>query len=320
MPPPTSALGEFETLLLLAVLHLANSSRRPTAPRSGTRSRPEPAAPCRADRSTSRSTGSKRRVFLFRANGRDVRRARPSAQANLQGHARRRARGQVVGHRRSTACSAASKPYSDARDDGPDLAVRRSAAAAIRAAGAACRRCSATSPRTTTDAAPRVAGSAPTSGYFARAARSREPMSPPAGGAGAFGSSMICGTRGAASSHNPASRWCAPRCSPLGIGLSTAMFSVVDSLLLRPAPFRDADRLVRQGVTSRTEPTLMERLATRPACFRLWRPASDVVSSRTMPGRAAGLARSSRRGCSRCSVFDRSADACSRPPMDGRFE
>jgi putative ABC transport system permease protein len=43
----------------------------------------------------------------------------------------------------------------------------------------------------------------------------------------------------------------------VGIGLSTAMFSVVDSLLLRPAPFRDADRLIRQGVTSRAEPTLM---------------------------------------------------------------
>jgi predicted permease len=42
----------------------------------------------------------------------------------------------------------------------------------------------------------------------------------------------------------------------LGIGLSTAMFSVVDSLLLRPAPFPDADRLVRQGLW-RTEPDVM---------------------------------------------------------------
>jgi putative ABC transport system permease protein len=43
----------------------------------------------------------------------------------------------------------------------------------------------------------------------------------------------------------------------VAIGLSTAMFSVVDSLLLRPAPFHDADRLIRQGVSNRAEPTLM---------------------------------------------------------------
>jgi predicted permease len=43
----------------------------------------------------------------------------------------------------------------------------------------------------------------------------------------------------------------------VGIGLSTAMFSVVDSLLLRPAPFHDADRLIRQGVSSRAEPALI---------------------------------------------------------------
>jgi hypothetical protein len=40
----------------------------------------------------------------------------------------------------------------------------------------------------------------------------------------------------------------------VGIGLSTAMFSVVDSLLLRPAPFHDADRLIRQGVNNRRQP------------------------------------------------------------------
>lgn len=43
----------------------------------------------------------------------------------------------------------------------------------------------------------------------------------------------------------------------LGIGLSTAMFSVVDSLLLQPAPFRDADRLIWQGLF-RPEPAVME--------------------------------------------------------------
>jgi putative ABC transport system permease protein len=43
----------------------------------------------------------------------------------------------------------------------------------------------------------------------------------------------------------------------LGIGLSTAMFSVVDSLLIQPVPFHDAERLVRQTLF-RPEPLVME--------------------------------------------------------------
>jgi putative ABC transport system permease protein len=43
----------------------------------------------------------------------------------------------------------------------------------------------------------------------------------------------------------------------LGTGLSTAMFSVVDSLLLQPAPFRDPGRLVQQGLW-RNEPAVMD--------------------------------------------------------------
>jgi predicted permease len=47
----------------------------------------------------------------------------------------------------------------------------------------------------------------------------------------------------------------------VGIGLTTAMFSVIDSLLLLPAPFRDADRLVRQGFW-RPELALMDAWRT----------------------------------------------------------
>ena len=43
----------------------------------------------------------------------------------------------------------------------------------------------------------------------------------------------------------------------LASGLSTAMFSVVDALLLQPVPFRDADRLMKQTL-SRSEPDVME--------------------------------------------------------------
>jgi predicted permease len=42
-----------------------------------------------------------------------------------------------------------------------------------------------------------------------------------------------------------------------GIGLATAMFGVVDSLLLRPAPFAGGDRLVEQGFF-RPEPAVMD--------------------------------------------------------------
>ena len=43
----------------------------------------------------------------------------------------------------------------------------------------------------------------------------------------------------------------------LGIGLFTAMFSVVDALLIQPVPFRDAGRLVRQTLF-RPEPDVMD--------------------------------------------------------------
>ena len=36
----------------------------------------------------------------------------------------------------------------------------------------------------------------------------------------------------------------------LAIGVTTAMFTVVDALMLRPVPFRDADRLVRMALRS----------------------------------------------------------------------
>ncbi len=47
----------------------------------------------------------------------------------------------------------------------------------------------------------------------------------------------------------------------LGIGLCTAAFSAVDAVLLQPAPFGDADRLVRQ-IVGYSEPDLMEAWRT----------------------------------------------------------
>jgi predicted permease len=66
----------------------------------------------------------------------------------------------------------------------------------------------------------------------------------------------------------------------LGIGLATAMFTLVDALVLRPAPFRDPDRLVRPmllihapGSSGSTGRTMME-----PAILDAWRQ-SPLFSS-----------------------------------------
>ncbi len=89
------------------------------------------------------------------------------------------------------------------------------------------------------------------SGSFAKRALSREPTRPPA--------KPLSGSRARSLSRDEfVHAWRALRGRPgtpalcalllaLGIGLVTAMFSVVDSMMLRPVPFADADRLVRQG-------------------------------------------------------------------------
>ncbi len=60
----------------------------------------------------------------------------------------------------------------------------------------------------------------------------------------------------------------------LGIGANTAIFSVVDTVLLRPLQFRDPDRLVALWETDRADGNQPWRVA--PANYRDWREQADV--------------------------------------------
>ena len=60
----------------------------------------------------------------------------------------------------------------------------------------------------------------------------------------------------------------------LGIGANTALFSVVNAVLLRPLPFPDADRLVRVYETNRLKG--WDRNSVAPANFLDWQRDNDV--------------------------------------------
>lgn len=67
----------------------------------------------------------------------------------------------------------------------------------------------------------------------------------------------------------------------LGIGLTTAMFTVVDALILRPVPFRDPDRLANLAMMNNRG----GRLAVAPAVLDAWRASPAFASAEgTSPG------------------------------------
>jgi predicted permease len=71
----------------------------------------------------------------------------------------------------------------------------------------------------------------------------------------------------------------------LGIGANTAIFSVVNGVLLRPLPFHDADRLVRIWHTPpETSFPGMSTFAVSPANFLDWQAQSHAFSSMAIYG------------------------------------
>lgn len=75
----------------------------------------------------------------------------------------------------------------------------------------------------------------------------------------------------------PATLYGAAAMLALGIGLTTAMFTLADTLLLRPVPFAAADRLARLSMMGDRG----GRYAVETSVFRAWRasPAFDAVES-----------------------------------------
>jgi hypothetical protein len=62
----------------------------------------------------------------------------------------------------------------------------------------------------------------------------------------------------------------------LGIGTNTAIFSVVDQLLLRPLPYPDGDRIVRIHETSVGD---NDRSDVNPANWLDWQRQSQTLAS-----------------------------------------
>src|SRR5688572_5820028 len=74
----------------------------------------------------------------------------------------------------------------------------------------------------------------------------------------------------------------------LGIGLSTALFSVIDAALLRPLPYPNPEELVTLDVEERRPDGETSRYAPSMADVRIWRTLTNIISHAGM-GRVSGF-------------------------------
>ena len=79
---------------------------------------------------------------------------------------------------------------------------------------------------------------------------------------------------------NPAFTFVAVLTLALGIGANTAIFSVVNGVLLRPLPYKDPDRLVRLGEWSRQVPGMSISYPN----FKDWRDQNRANRPRSAAG------------------------------------
>src|SRR5262245_17700773 len=64
----------------------------------------------------------------------------------------------------------------------------------------------------------------------------------------------------------------------LAVGITTAMFTLVDAFLLRPFPFEDGDRIAMYSMRNK----FGGRLAVAPAVYRAWRDSGVFESTEAM--------------------------------------
>jgi hypothetical protein len=103
----------------------------------------------------------------------------------------------------------------------------------------------------------------------------------------------------------------------LGIGATTAVFTVVDAVLLRPAPFRDMDRLAVVWETDRHAGTTREPSSIPDFFDDLGRRAKTQTERRHRRGDAVDSGRGDRRPDERRP--SRSADASPGSSRPGPF-